>query len=130
MMSAVRSRGNRSTEKRLRAHLIQAGIRGWTVQPCDVVGAPDFAFPSERIAVFVDGAFWHGAPDFDRFPKSRVEFWKEKIERNRCRDRANNQALRAAGWSVLRFWDYELASDPAAVLAKIKKRIRERQRFS
>ncbi|MGH9665823.1 MAG: DUF559 domain-containing protein, partial [Bryobacteraceae bacterium] len=78
-------------------------------------------------AVFVDGAFWHGAPAFDRFPKSRVAFWKEKIERNKSRDRAINQALRAAGWGVLRFWDYELAYDPPAVLAKIKKRLRERE---
>ncbi len=127
IMSAVRSQGNRSTEKRLRAQLIQAGVRGWKVHPSGIPGAPDFAFMEQRLAVFVDGAFWHGAPEFDRFPKSRVGFWKEKIERNKRRDSTVNRVLRASGWSVLRFWDYELCSDSVAVLAKVQHRLRKRQ---
>lgn len=125
MMSAVRSRGNRSTEWRLRGHLISAGIRGWTVQP-DIAGSPDFAFPEQRLAIFVDGAFWHGAPGFDRFPTSRIPFWTAKIEGNKKRDTSVNRALRASGWSVLRFWDYQLADDPTAVLEIIRKRLRQR----
>jgi DNA mismatch endonuclease (patch repair protein) len=128
MMSAVRSHGNRTTEKRFRALLIQAGLRGWQVQPPGIKGAPDFAFVRARLAIFVDGAFWHGCPSFGRFPKSRIAFWQEKIQRNVKRDTAVNRALRRAGWSVLRFWDYELAADSAAVLSRVKKRLAERQR--
>lgn len=127
IMSAVRSHGNRTTEKRLRAHLVRAGIRGWKVQPSGLTGAPDFAFFEHRLAVFVDGAFWHGSPEFTRFPKSRVSFWREKIERNRQRDQGVNRTLRQSGWSVLRLWDYELEHDPTAVLNKLKRRLNARR---
>lgn len=126
IMSAVRSHGNRTTEKRMRAILAQAGIRGWRVQPSGVMGAPDFVFFEHRLAVFVDGAFWHGASDFARFPKSRVSFWREKIQRNRQRDQVVNRALRRSGWSVLRIWDYELERDRTAVLNKLKRRLKIR----
>lgn len=129
MMSAVRSRGNRSTERRLRAHLIRSGLRGWAVQPRGVIGRPDFVFKEPKLAIFVDGAFWHGAPDFKRFPKTRVPFWTEKIERNKRRDRAVNSVLRRRGWSVLRFWDYELSEDPGAVITSIRHRLRQRSRL-
>ncbi len=127
MMTAVRSKGNRTTEKRLRALLVQAGLKGWKVQPSGIAGNPDFAFIQEKVAVFVDGAFWHGAPGFDRFPKSRVLFWREKIERNRRRDITVNKRLRVQGWSVLRFWDYELVSSRLTVMDKIGRRLKERQ---
>src|SRR5258708_11933765 len=78
MMAAVCSRGNRSTEKRLRAGLVRAGIRGWTVQPDGVIGNPDFIFPRCKLAVFVDGAFLHGAPRFYRIPQSRLSYWSGK----------------------------------------------------
>lgn len=128
MMSAVRSRGNRSTERRLRAYLIQAGLRGWTVQPRGVVGCPDFVFEQQKIAIFIDGAFWHGAPGFKRFPQTRVVYWNEKIERNRGRDKVVNCVLRRRGWSVLRFWDYELVENPDAVIRSIRCRLEQRSR--
>jgi DNA mismatch endonuclease (patch repair protein) len=98
---------------------VKAGIRGWKVQPKGILGSPDFAFVAEKVAIFVDGAFWHGASGFKRFPKSRVSFWREKIERNKRRDAAVNQALRASGWTVIRFWDYELKSDPRRVIGAL-----------
>ncbi len=124
-MSSVRSRGNRSTERRLRALLMRIGVRGWRVQPKEVPGSPDFAFPQEHIAVFVDGAFWHGAPGFDRFPRTNVRFWREKIQRNRARDRAVTRRLRRLGWFAIRVWDFDLANDPAAVLERIGRVIRQ-----
>jgi DNA mismatch endonuclease (patch repair protein) len=126
MMAAVRSRGNRTTERRLRACMIRAGLKGWSVQPPDVAGRPDFVFTEQRLAIFVDGAFWHGAPGFNRFPKSRLEYWKPKIERNKLRDASVNRKLRAAGWSVLRFWDHELEQNPRAVVRTIEDRLRAR----
>lgn len=126
-MAAVRSQGNRTTEMRFRARLVSAGIRGWTVQPAGVIGCPDFAFLKLKLAIFIDGAFWHGAPGFNRFPKSRVSYWSEKIERNKRRDVAVNRALRASGWSVLRFWDYELLDDGDLIIKTILKRLRRLQ---
>jgi DNA mismatch endonuclease (patch repair protein) len=91
------------------------------VQPSGVFGSPDFVFLKEKIAIFVDGAFWHGALNFDRFPKSRVEFWREKIERNKQRDLVVSRSLRARGWMVRRFWDYELERSGDAVVSVIRR---------
>lgn len=101
-------------------------MNGWTLRPAHLEGKPDFVFESARVAVFVDGAFWHGAPGFSRFPKSRTHYWKPKIERNRQRDLEVTRRLRAKGWAVLRFWDYELQDDPMAVVAVIRKKVRQR----
>ncbi len=126
IMSCVRSTGNKSTEARLRAYLANSGIRGWQVRPAEPEGKPDFVFDVARVAVFVDGAFWHGAPGFTRFPKSRAHYWKPKIERNRQRDREVTRRLRAQGWAVLRFWDYELQDNPKMVVKKIRKKVQQR----
>lgn len=125
-MSRVRSKNNRSTELLLRALLICWGIRGWKVRPPSIIGNPDFAFTLSRIAIFVDGAFWHGAPSFKRFPKSRVEYWRPKIEGNKRRDKIVNATLRRHGWAVLRFWDYDLRDNAKNVVARIKKKIHQR----
>lgn len=127
IMSQVRSTGNRSTELRLRAYLVRYALRGWCIQPQGIIGNPDFAFKPERIAIFVDGAFWHGAPGFGRFPKSRLDYWTPKIERNKQRDREVSDKLTQEGWIVLRFWDYQLADDPNAVIATIKGMLRSRR---
>lgn len=128
-MSRVRSKNNRSTELLLRALLIRSGIRGWKVRAPNVFGNPDFVFTLERIAVFVDGAFWHGAPNFKRFPKSRVEYWRPKIEGNRKRDKIVTFTLRRHGWAVLRFWDYDLRDHAENVIERIKKKIQQRGRI-
>jgi len=72
------------------------------------VGKPDFVFPDQRLAVFVDGCFWHGCPLHGTNPATNREFWSEKITRNRQRDREVNRALRALGWRILRIWEHEL----------------------
>jgi len=108
-MSKIRSSGNRSTEMRVAATLVSLGIRGWRKHPSEVLGKPDFLFTSERIAVFVDGCFWHGCPHCRRnTPISRRDFWKNKIDGNKRRDRRIRSDLRAQGYQVIRIWEHSL----------------------
>lgn len=115
VMRQVLSRGNRSTEWRLRSALIRSGIRGWKLSPRDVPGRPDFAFLSKRVLVFVDGCFWHGCARCDRMPTSNIAYWRTKIGRNRDRDKATTALLRRAGWRVIRLWEHQLKSTDLAV---------------
>lgn len=122
-MRAVKSRGNKSTERRCRAWLVRAGVRGWKVHPQGLPGNPDFYFPIPRLAIFVDGCFWHGCPLCGHVPKANHPYWKAKIEGNRRRDQAKAQALSAQGIQVLRFWEHELRLEPARVIATIKTQV-------
>lgn len=107
-MSRVRRAGNRSTELRMIDLFRAAGIRGWR-RHARLSGAPDFVFRRERVAVFVDGCFWHGCPRHRRTPKTRIPFWTAKLTGNMRRDRAVNRELRASGWIVVRIWECALA---------------------
>src|SRR5687768_16824473 len=111
MMGAVRGRGNKTTEVRLRFALVSAGVRGWQMHPRGMPGKPDFYFASSRLAVFADGCFWHGCPRCGHTPRKNSAFWQSKIERNRQRDARVVQTLEADGVVVLRFWECELARD-------------------
>lgn len=89
-------------------------------------GNPDFASSRMRIAVFCDGDFWHGYHyRGGRVP--RQKFWREKILRNMARDRYVNGMLRREGWSVLRFWEHDINSDPEKCMRKIRRKIEERR---
>src|SRR5271154_6375657 len=81
-MGAIRRRGNRTTEARFRAMLVRAGIGGWTMQTNGLKGKPDFFFSESKIAVFIDGCFWHGCSKCGHFPRVNRPFWKAKIRRN------------------------------------------------
>lgn len=74
-------------------------------------GKPDIVFPRQKIAIFVDGCFWHGCPDHFRVPKSRSEFWQKKIQSNIDRDLRNNSLLKEEGWTVLRLWEHDINKD-------------------
>lgn len=78
----------------------------------------DIAFPGLKIAIFVDGCFWHGCPMHATWPKQNAEFWRQKIEANRARDADTNARLHEAGWTVLRFWRHESPFDTAAIIAR------------
>lgn len=78
----------------------------------------DIAFPGRRIAVFVDGCFWHGCPEHATWPKQNAEFWHQKIEANRLRDADTNSRLLADGWIVLRFWEHDSPIEAAEVIAQ------------
>ena len=107
IMSRVRSKRNRATEERLVALFREAGIKGWR-RNYNLFGSPDFVFCKNKIAVFVDGEFWHGHPTLGKIPQTHTEFWREKIERNKKRDRQVNRVLRKRCWIVVRIWQHEL----------------------
>jgi DNA mismatch endonuclease (patch repair protein) len=85
----------------------------------------DIVFGPARVVVFVDGCFWHGCPDHATWPAQNAEFWREKIETNRLRDRDTDQRLAHAGWKVVHVWEHE---DPAAAADRIERVVRERRR--
>jgi DNA mismatch endonuclease (patch repair protein) len=107
MMARVRGRGNKSTEEKLARLFRRAGIKGWR-RHLHLPGTPDFAFPEKRVAIFVDGCFWHGCPKHATFPKIRRRFWLNKFAANKLRDREATRQLRKRGWRVLRIWEHEL----------------------
>lgn len=118
IMSRVRGKGNRATEERLIALFRENGIKGWR-RNYSLFGKPDFVFRSEKVAIFVDGEFWHGHPILGSIPETNADFWMEKIEKNKRRDREVNRVLRNKGWMVVRIWQHELKT--TAWLKKLRK---------
>ncbi|MFX0108638.1 MAG: very short patch repair endonuclease, partial [Candidatus Hodarchaeota archaeon] len=78
----------------------------------------DIAFPSKKLAIFVDGCFWHGCPIHSHLPKSHEDYWHPKLKKNIERDCAKNTRLEAQGWRVLRFWEHDL-NDPEKTIERI-----------
>ncbi|MBL9200931.1 MAG: DNA mismatch endonuclease Vsr [Opitutaceae bacterium] len=107
LMALIRGRGNKGTELRLIAIFRAHGITGWR-RGSSLPGRPDFVFPELKLAVFVDGCFWHGCPVHGTQPRQNARFWREKIARNRARDRRVTRELRNRGWRVLRIWEHAL----------------------
>jgi len=126
IMASVRSKGNRSTELRLRALLVRYGIKGWKIQATELPGKPDFAFYNLRVAVFVDGCFWHGCPKCLRLPANNRKYWAQKIEKNKNRDLKYTHALQKRGWKVIRIWEHELKNEPARAIKRIRDALEER----
>ncbi len=118
-MRSIRSKGNRSTERRLRAYLIQAKLRGWTVHPKDIPGTPEFVFRAEQVAVFTDGCFWHGCPRCGKSPKANSSYWSKKIQLNVERDRKDAAAIAAMGFRMVRLWEHEIKQSPSACIGRI-----------
>ena len=118
-MARIRGSGNRATELRLIALMREHGITGWR-RNAKVFGKPNFVFRRERVAVFVDGCFWHGCPKHSNMPANNRAFWMKKLTGNQTRDRLVTRTLRKNGWRVLRVWEHELRK-PALVLARIRK---------
>jgi DNA mismatch endonuclease (patch repair protein) len=127
VMSAIRSKGNKDTELRLAAILRMHNIVGWR-RHYGIRGNPDFVFPKERLAIFVDGCFWHGCPQHGRNPGSNRAYWIPKLRRNKQRDLKVSRQLRSVGWRVLRIWEHRL-SDPQKVAEKIRSVLKKPPRF-
>ncbi|MBI2516579.1 MAG: very short patch repair endonuclease [Opitutae bacterium] len=147
VMSLIRGAGNKGTELRLIQVFRANDITGWrrgqmirfNLQPSTSnsersklgVGRsklsrgvrPDFVFPRLHVAVFVDGCFWHGCPQHGTKPKTNAAFWREKIARNRVRDKEVNRLLRAKGWKVIRVWEHELRRRVEAKLVRRLSRL-------
>jgi DNA mismatch endonuclease, patch repair protein len=139
VMSRIRSRGNKTTEEAMRRALRDARITGWRrhveLRPLQhpagrlkansrrrIKVRPDFLFREARLAVFVDGCFWHQCPLHSNKPTSNSEYWTTKLQRNVARDRRATRALKAAGWAVLRVWEHELI-DEARVTRKVLRNL-------
>jgi DNA mismatch endonuclease (patch repair protein) len=122
-MAAVRSKGNLGTEIALGRLLWAAGLRGYR-KHWPVAGTPDFAWPGSKIAVFVDGCFWHGCP-CKTVPATNAAFWRDKIRKNQERDRRVDQQLRREGWVAVRVWECAVAS--GKTLSRIRRLVTARR---
>jgi DNA mismatch endonuclease, patch repair protein len=122
LMSSVRTRDTQP-EVRLRRALWAGGLRGWRLHPKEVPGRPDVAWLGVRLAVFVDGAFWHGHPDY--YHGQSGPFWDEKIARNRARDERVNAELVERGWRVVRLWDFEIDRATTDCVARVRIALEE-----
>jgi DNA mismatch endonuclease, patch repair protein len=112
-MSRIRGK-NPKPELALRTALWSLGLRYRLHTP--LPGRPDIVFSRSRLAVFVDGCFWHGCPDHSVKPKTNSAFWRIKLEKNIARDLETSASLKAAGWKVVRIWEHEIRQDiPKAV---------------
>ena len=121
-------RGNRGRDTRpelaLRSAVHALGLR-YRVNVRPVPGlrcTADLVFTRAKVSVFLDGCFWHGCPTHGTWPKTNSDWWREKIEANRSRDRDTDRKLRVAGWKVLRFWEHV---DPAAAATRVVRMLRE-----
>jgi DNA mismatch endonuclease (patch repair protein) len=118
VMSLIRGKGNKETEHALLTLLKQNKITGWR-RHLRLTGKPDFAFPKHKIAVFVDGCFWHGCPKCYTRPKTNRKFWDKKRADNMARDRRVTRQLRRQGWKVIRIWQHSLQKSPQTCLNRI-----------
>ena len=110
IMSRVRSKNNKSTELKLIQIFKENGITGWR-RNYKVKGHPDFVFLDKKIAIFVDGCFWHGHNcKKGKLPSSNIDFWKEKISNNKSRDDKNSDLLAKLGWKVIIIWQCEISN--------------------
>jgi len=107
IMSHVHSAGNRSTELRLIKIFRSFGVKGWR-RKSHLPGKPDFVFHRQRVALFVDGCFWHGCPWHCRMPSTRRPYWLGKIKANKVRDHRIRRLLQSHGWTVIRVWEHQL----------------------
>ena len=106
-MSRVRSRGNKATELGLVRLFRFHRISGWR-RNSNLPGRPDFVFRKQRLALFIDGCFWHVCPEHSRIPIQNRVYWRRKLKRNAERDLLVTVKLRRLGWTVLRVWEHEL----------------------
>jgi DNA mismatch endonuclease (patch repair protein) len=120
VMSKVRSKGNKSTELKMIKLFKENGITGWR-RNYSVQGKPDFVFIKQRVAIFVDGCFWHGHDCRNTRPSANAEYWQSKRERNMKRDIKVTELFEKRGWRVLRIWECELKKpNEAATMERVR----------
>jgi DNA mismatch endonuclease (patch repair protein) len=115
-------------ELALRSAVHRAGLRYRVdLRPhSSVRGRADLVFQAARVAVYVDGCFWHACPEHGTWPKANADWWRQKIEANIRRDRESDRRLTEAGWLVLRFWEHENPAEAARVIVRQVRRRRAR----
>ena len=117
MMSRIRGR-NTGPEVLLRRLLLRRGLR-FKINYLTPSGRVDIAFPAVKVAVQVDGCFWHCCPWHCVTPRNNRQFWITKLEGNKSRDRRQKRRLRALGWRLVRVWEHLLESDPEAAVSRV-----------
>ena len=123
IMSSIKDK-NTKPELAIRKALWDSGIKGYRLHWKKVPGRPDIAFPSRKIAIFINGCYWHRCPYCEpSIPKSNTEFWKNKFDKNVIRDKRKVEQLKQLDWNVLIFWECEIKSDIDFCIGKIKKLI-------
>ncbi|MBE0682875.1 MAG: very short patch repair endonuclease [Anaerolineales bacterium] len=121
VMSANKAK-NTTPEITLRKLLSHEGIRGYRLNWRKAPGSPDIAFPSQKIAIFINGCFWHRCPYCKpRLPKTHRNFWKQKFAKNKNRDKEKVAILRKDGWRVLTIWECQIKKYPNQSVVRVKK---------
>ena len=122
LMSRVR-RKHSSAERSLRSALHAEGLRFRLHRRVEGI-AIDIVFPRAKVAVFVDGCFWHGCPEHETFPKTNRDYWLPKLKENKERDLRQTERLKAAGWRVFRVWGHECLPPDRRVVGRIARACR------
>ena len=125
IMSHIRSKNTKLESDFLK--LLKKSLRGSGCR-CQkhyagLKGKPDVAFPTKKVAVFIDGCFWHGCRLHSRTPLSNVYYWKDKLTRNMARDKEVTKLAKRAGWKVVRLWEHQIKKNPGLALHKIEKEL-------
>ncbi len=125
-MQAIRSRDTKP-ERLVRSLLHAEGLR-YRVAAKPLPGlrrTADIVFRPAKLAVFIDGCYWHGCPEHYVSPKTNPGYWSDKVARNMARDRDTDEQLKVAGWTVLRFWEHDPAEDCAVKIAAAVSRLKK-----
>jgi len=122
IMSKIKGKGNKTTEVAFANLLKENKISGWRRQ-WPVAGRPDVAFPREKVAVFVDGCFWHQCPRHKRMPEARKEYWMDKFRVGKAKRVRDKRLLKTGGWIVLEVWEHDLKDDYGRV--KVVERVHQ-----
>src|SRR5208282_2575346 len=117
VMASIKGK-NTGPELTVRRLLWAMGKR-YKVHDREITGTPDISNRRAKVAVFIDGCFWHGCRTCYREPQSNVEYWRRKLQRNRQRRKVVKHTLKSTGWHILEFWEHEVAADPVKVAATI-----------
>ena len=120
-MRLVKSRET-SLEKALRSQLWKQGVR-YRKNNSTLFGKPDISIVSKKIVIFIDSCFWHGCREHLRMPKSNIDYWVQKVEKNKNRDHVVNTHYREKEWKVLRFWEHRIKKDINGVAKEIMQEI-------
>jgi DNA mismatch endonuclease, patch repair protein len=113
---------NTGPEVKLRKLLFANGIRGYRIY-YEIPGKPDIVFVKKKIAIFIDGCYWHKCPVCFQEPETRKEFWMKKIHSNVERDKKINDKLQKEGWNVIRIWEHEIRKKPEKIVSEIQELI-------
>ncbi|MFH1069206.1 MAG: very short patch repair endonuclease [Candidatus Glassbacteria bacterium] len=127
IMARVKSTGNKSTEEAFIKVLKKVSLIGWR-RNYSIYGKPDFVFQTNRVAVFVDGCFWHNCPKHCRIPSTNTLYWLNKVASNKQRDREVTHRLKQKGWAVVRFWEHDLKGGRgfAQKISRLKRLVKPR----